>query len=283
MKRSRPPRARLLRTIISAFSVAAVTLVAHAAAPTRPNVLFIAVDDLNDWIGPLRGHPQVKTPHLDRLASRGITFTNAHCAAPLCNPSRAAVFSGHQPFQTGILANDEKAIRTARPDAVLLPQHFQQAGYRTYGTGKLLHQKGPGLCETEFYPEQRWSPFTPEAVNYTAAELPSKASADPQHHTVLKGRPVVLPLNRMPSDRAAASPGGESFGKSSEILMGFPFELGRADARAIAGRSCWIPGWRRRGGDLHLNGKSFAARRHDLQRERATYSRSAMHAVRPLQ
>ena len=211
MNPSRPPRPRLLRTLIAAFGVASVTLAAHAAAPARPNVLFIAVDDLNDWIGPLRGHPQVKTPHLDRLAKRGITFTNAHCAAPLCNPSRAAVFSGLQPFQTGVLANDEKAIRTARPDLVLLPQHFQAAGYRTYATGKLLHQKGTGLCETEFYPEQRWSPFAPAAVNYTAAELPSKGSANPQHHTVLKGRPVVLPLNRMPSDRAAASPGGESF------------------------------------------------------------------------
>ena len=185
---------------------------ANAAAPTPPpNVLFIAVDDLNDWIGPLRGHPQVKTPHLDRLAKRGITFTNAHCAAPLCNPSRAAVFSGLQPFQTGVLANDEKTIRSARPDLVLLPRHFQEAGYRTFGTGKLLHQKGTGLCETEFYPEQRWSPFAPEAVVYTAEELPSKGTDNPRHHTVLKGRPVVLPLNRMPSDRAVASRNGESF------------------------------------------------------------------------
>ena len=191
--------------------VSAATGAATPAAATPPNILFIAVDDLNDWIGPLRGHPQVKTPHLDRLAKRGITFTNAHCAAPLCNPSRAAVFSGLQPFQTGVLANDEKTIRSARPDLVLLPRHFQEAGYRTFGTGKLLHQKGTGLCETEFYPEQRWSPFTPEAVLYTAEELPSKGSANPQHHTVLKGRPVVLPLNRMPSDRAAASRNGESF------------------------------------------------------------------------
>jgi arylsulfatase A-like enzyme len=85
-----------------------------ALAANLPNVLFIAVDDLNDWIGPLRGHPRVKTPHLDRLAKRGITFPNAHCAAPLCNPSRAAVFSGLQPFQTGVLANDEKAAAPAR-------------------------------------------------------------------------------------------------------------------------------------------------------------------------
>ncbi|MSU47915.1 MAG: sulfatase [Opitutus sp.] len=184
---------------------------AATASPRPPNVLFIAVDDLNDWIGPLRGHPQVKTPNIDRLAQRGVVFANAHCAAPLCNPSRAAVFSGHQPFETGVLANDEKAIRTARPDLVLIPQHFQQAGYRTYGSGKLLHQKGRGLCEEEFYPEQRWSPFTPEATSYTAAELPSKGTENPRHRTVLKGRPVTLPLNRMPSDRAAASSNGESF------------------------------------------------------------------------
>ena len=195
---------------------------AGAAGPPPPNVLFIAVDDLNDWIGPLRGHPQVKTPNLDRLAQRGVTFTNAHCAAPLCNPSRAAVFSGHQPFTTGVLANDEKAIRTVRPDLVLLPQHFKAAGYRTYGTGKLLHQKGRGLCDEEFYPEQRWSPFTAEATAYTAAELPSKGTDHPQHHTVLQGRPVTLPLNRMPSDRAATSPNGESFDWG-------PLEVGDAD------------------------------------------------------
>ena len=60
----------------------------------RPNVLFIAVDDLNDWIGCLQGHPQALTPNIDRLAARGVLFANAHCAAPACNPSRAAVSAG---------------------------------------------------------------------------------------------------------------------------------------------------------------------------------------------
>lgn len=197
----------------TAFIALASAQLARAAVASlaKPNVLFIAIDDLNDWIGPLRGHPQVKTPHLDRLAKRGVTFLNAHCAAPLCNPSRAAVFSGLQPFQSGVLANDEKNIRNQRPEAVLIPQHFKQGGYRTLGTGKLLHQKGTGLFDEEFFPEQRWSPFAPEAVAYTAAELPSKGTDNPRHHTVLKGRPVILPLNRMPSDRAADSPNGESF------------------------------------------------------------------------
>ncbi|MEW6305486.1 MAG: sulfatase [Verrucomicrobiota bacterium] len=181
-----------------------------AAAP-RPNVLFIAVDDLNDWIGPLRGHPQVKTPNMDRLAARGVVFANAHCAAPLCNPSRAAIFSGRQPFETGVLANDEKAIRKLHPNLVLLPQHFKQAGYHTLGTGKLLHQKSTGLCDEEFFPEQRWSPFAPKQVQYAPEELASKGTDNPRHTTTLKGRTIVLPLNRMPSDRAPKGAAGESF------------------------------------------------------------------------
>src|SRR5438034_7103237 len=75
---------------------------AFAEESPRPSVLFIAIDDLNDWVGFLQGHPQVKTPHMDRLAQRGIVFANAHCAAPLCCPSRAALLSGQQPFRTGL-------------------------------------------------------------------------------------------------------------------------------------------------------------------------------------
>ena len=68
-----------------------------AAAADKPNVLFIAVDDLNDWIGCLGGHPDSKTPNIDRLAARGVNFTRAYCAAPACNPSRAALLSGRRP------------------------------------------------------------------------------------------------------------------------------------------------------------------------------------------
>lgn len=190
-----------------------LTAPGFGAADDRPkasNVLFIAIDDLNDWIGPLGGHPQVKTPNFDRLARRGITFANAHCAASLCNPSRAAVFSGRQPFQTGIYANDSN-IRDEHPGLVLLPQHFKQAGYHTFGTGKLLHQRLPGVFEENFYPEQQWSPFTPAQAEYTDEELPSKGSDKPRHVTTLKGRTVVLPMNGMPSDRAPASRRGDTF------------------------------------------------------------------------
>src|SRR5262245_66305734 len=74
------------------------------AATDRPNILFIAIDDLNDWVGCLGGHPQVQTPHIDRLARRGTLFSNAHCQAPLCNPSRSSLLTGLRPSTTGIYA-----------------------------------------------------------------------------------------------------------------------------------------------------------------------------------
>ena len=70
--------------------VIAAALVMHAAAATPPDVLFIAIDDLNDWVGCLDGHPQALTPNIDRLAGEGVLFTNAHCQAPICGPSRHA-------------------------------------------------------------------------------------------------------------------------------------------------------------------------------------------------
>lgn len=180
-------------------------------ADSRPNVLMIGVDDLNDWIGCMKGHPQVQTPNIDRLAARGILFTNAHCAAPLCNPSRAALFSGRQPFHTGVLENDESNIRRVRPDLVLIPEHFRKAGYETLGTGKLLHHGSAGLFDEEFFPDLRWSPLTQKQVEYSKDELASKGSDNPIHRIVLGGRGISLPLNRMPSDRAPDKPGGESF------------------------------------------------------------------------
>ena len=63
---------------------------------------MIAIDDQNDWIGCLEGHPQIKTPHIDALAKRGTLFTNAHCQAPLCNPSRSSLMTGLRPSTTGI-------------------------------------------------------------------------------------------------------------------------------------------------------------------------------------
>lgn len=117
---------------------------AYAAAPaTRPNVLMIVLDDLNDWVGHLGGHPDVRTPHLDALAARGLSFTNAHIAAPVCNPSRAAVITGRRPSSLGIYLNDAKWHET-HPGILSIPLHFKNHGYRVVGGGKVNHHT-PGF------------------------------------------------------------------------------------------------------------------------------------------
>ncbi len=99
---------------------------------------MIAADDWNDWVGVLGGHPQVKTPNVDRLAARGVLFTDAHTASPLCNPSRTALFTGRRPSTSGVYTNNQ-VWRTAMPDVVTLPQHFRANGYIVHGGGKLYH------------------------------------------------------------------------------------------------------------------------------------------------
>ena len=104
----------------------------------RPNVLFIAVDDLRDWVGHLSGHPNAKTPNIDRLAKRGVSFTRAYCSAPLCNPSRISLLTGVAPSKSGVYGNGEK-LRQKLPDAVTLMQHFRASGYSVRGAGKIFH------------------------------------------------------------------------------------------------------------------------------------------------
>ena len=110
------------------------------AASPRPNVLFIVIDDQNDWIGHLGGHPLAKTPHIDRLAARGVAFLNAHINSPLCNPCRTSVMLGLRPTTTGVygLAPWFRTLPQWR-DRVTLPQHFAAHGYRTLATGKIYH------------------------------------------------------------------------------------------------------------------------------------------------
>lgn len=106
----------------------------------KPNILFIAVDDLNDWIGCLGGHPDVQTPNIDWLARKGVLFTNAHCCAPACNPSRTGIFTGLLPSTTGVYLNPQP-FRKALPDTVTLTEYFMKHGYYAMGCGKLYHHK----------------------------------------------------------------------------------------------------------------------------------------------
>jgi arylsulfatase A-like enzyme len=139
-----------LRLVILAVASTSVPLAADDQR--KPNVLFLAIDDQNDWIGAL-GHPLAKTPHLDRLAQRGTVFLNAHCQAPLCNPSRTSLMLGLRSTTTGIygLAPWFRTL-DAWKDRVSLPQHFRANGYQTLSTGKIYHGNfgGPKNKQLEF-------------------------------------------------------------------------------------------------------------------------------------
>ncbi len=116
-----------------------VCVASHARAADRPNVLFIAVDDLNHWVGYLGRNKQTITPNLDRLAARGVRFTHGYCAAPVCNPSRAAVMSGLRPSSSGVYANSID-WRPALAQDLMLTTTFHKAGYKVMGSGKIYHE-----------------------------------------------------------------------------------------------------------------------------------------------
>lgn len=129
-------------------------------ASPRPNVIFIAIDDLNDWTDTLKGNPQARTPHMDQLAAKGMVFTNAHCAAPACGPSRSAIMSGIRPSTSGNYINKSSLIHNPiLNNSVLLPEFFGRNGYYVCGAGKLFHGyhfnyevKGRGF--DEYYPSK---------------------------------------------------------------------------------------------------------------------------------
>lgn len=144
---------------ILAFACMAWAPSLHAAG--KPNVLFISVDDLNDWIGCLGGHPQAKTPNLDRLAASGVLFRNAYCDAPSCNPSRAAILSGLPPRSSGLYQNPQK-LREVMPEQELMPRYFSKQGYWSAGSGKLLHYVIDPQSWDDYYPEKsKDDPFPP--------------------------------------------------------------------------------------------------------------------------
>lgn len=106
------------------------------------NVLFVSIDDLNDWVGFLGGYPNVYTPNIDRMARNGIAFSRAYCNAPACNPSRVSTLTSMRPSTTEIYTNKQR-FREFVPDVVTLPQYFRIAGYHVIGGGKIFHGEFP--------------------------------------------------------------------------------------------------------------------------------------------
>jgi arylsulfatase A-like enzyme len=133
-----------------------------------PNILFVAVDDLNAWIGPMHPKAKVVTPNMDRLAAESMLFINAHCASPSCHPSRVATMTGRSPLKTGITQNIKNApgypswrLSSVLKNAETLPEFFSRMGYSVKGGGKIFHgaqyekeeENDPAIWD-DFYPSK---------------------------------------------------------------------------------------------------------------------------------
>ena len=122
----------MIKRLLPVLFCCCLIMAAHAATPQKLNVLFIAIDDLRDWVGYIDRQHQAKTPNIDRLAKMGVSFTRAYCAAPVCNPSRAALMSGLRPSTTGVYDNGND-WRVAIPIDKPLTTTFRNAGYNVGG------------------------------------------------------------------------------------------------------------------------------------------------------
>ncbi len=146
----------MMRLLLAPVFLLVVQLEVRAQESTsdRPNVLFIAVDDLNHWIGHLGRNPQTITPNLDRLAAMGVSFSHAYCAAPACNPSRAALMGGMRPFTTGVYHNSDDYRPHIHPQQTL-NSHFRTNGYRVVGAGKIYHGTFGRRSEWDDYAQRK--------------------------------------------------------------------------------------------------------------------------------
>lgn len=128
----------------------------------QPNVLFISIDDLNDWVGGLNGNPQVITPNMDKLFEQGVLFTNAHCSQPVCTASRNSLLSGLHPTTSGWYGSTSamrKSYDQVMGDHKMLPQHFKDNGYKTLAVGKIFHQ---GVSDYKERTNDFWDEIAPD-------------------------------------------------------------------------------------------------------------------------
>jgi choline-sulfatase len=157
----------LKKLFLILFFVALGFLGLSVSAKDRPNVLFIAIDDLNDWVGCYGGHPQVQTPHIDKLAEKGTLFFNAHCQAPICNPSRVSLILGKYPSTTGMyfLGPNFRSVDGTKDEETMF-QYFRRHGYYASTKGKIFH--GP-VDEASFDHIEKASGWTKgkEKVRFT--------------------------------------------------------------------------------------------------------------------
>lgn len=158
-----------------------------ALAASKPHILFISIDDLNDWTGVLGGHPQANTPNVDALARSGRSFSAAHCAAPACNPSRTAVLSGVAPHRSGVYSN-QAAWWVPLERTPMLPQTLRRAGYTTLAAGKVFHFGDPGAWD--------------DVLEGPCARLDVDTPGKPTKATQLRVADLAMGPGRTPNDQA---------------------------------------------------------------------------------
>ena len=145
----------------------------------KQNVLFIAIDDLNDYVNCMNGSIKVPTPNIDKLAQRGTIFTNAHCQAPICGPSRASIMTGLYPSTTGnyLQLNDRdiKKGNEATNKAIFMPDYFEQYGYKSMAVGKIYHNGDDAKTFDEYGGKFSWfGPKPKERFKYDPSKIDHK-------------------------------------------------------------------------------------------------------------
>jgi arylsulfatase A-like enzyme len=151
---------------------------------SKPNVLFISIDDLNDWIEPLGGYPQARTPNLKRFAEESVNFTHAYCSSPSCGPSRTAIMTGLAPYTSGVYSNYQD-WREVIKDYKSIGKYFRENGYYSAGAGKIYHyhmvdpscwdQYWPSQTKNmpdEYLPQEHAPNYDPEKDIYKTINMP---------------------------------------------------------------------------------------------------------------
>lgn len=148
----------------------------------KPNVLFIAIDDLNDYANCMNGSIKVPTPNIDKLAQKGTIFTNAHCQAPICGPSRASIMTGLYPSTTGnylqLKDRDIKKGNEAANKAIFMPDYFEQYGYKSMAVGKIYHNGDTANTFDEYGGRFSWmGPKPKERFHYDPSKFDHKVGS----------------------------------------------------------------------------------------------------------
>ena len=152
-----------LKSILTIILLAMILGIGCTAEPeSPPNVLFISIDDLNDWQGSLGGHPQALTPNLDALSEEGLLFTNAHCSQAVCTASRNSLLSGLHPSSSGWYGSVSAMRKTfdhVMEENKMLPQYFKDNGYKTMAVGKVFHT---GVSDYKDRTDDFWDETAPD-------------------------------------------------------------------------------------------------------------------------